>query len=271
MRRMTNFACEGVQLAATLDEGTNGKGLLIISGGNEIRSGAHSGQAAMAAHFAKAGYPVFRYDRRGTGESEGDNGGFLSSHADLAAAVSAFRAEAPHLVRILAFGNCDAASALALFHDGLGLDGLVLANPWVIEAADDTDEAHAMPPAAAIRARYLDRLKNPRTLLDLLSGKIDLRKLWRGLSKAAAPAQSTGPASQIAAALNATSVPTTILLAERDATALAFLAEWRKPLFALARARSDLIVAHCTSASHSFADSDARAWLYSAITRALES
>ena len=44
-RGFHHFPCEGQQLAATLDEGSGSIGLLIISGGNEIRSGAHSGMA----------------------------------------------------------------------------------------------------------------------------------------------------------------------------------------------------------------------------------
>ena len=76
MRRMIGFDCDGARLAATLDDGASSTGLLIVSGGNEIRSGAHALQADMAAHFAGLGYPVLRYDRRGVGESEGDNAGF---------------------------------------------------------------------------------------------------------------------------------------------------------------------------------------------------
>ena len=40
MRRLIGFACEGETLAATLDEAPGTTGLLIVSGGNEIRSGA---------------------------------------------------------------------------------------------------------------------------------------------------------------------------------------------------------------------------------------
>jgi pimeloyl-ACP methyl ester carboxylesterase len=155
MRRMTGFTCEGAWCAATLDEGNAAPGLLIVSGGNEIRSGAHAGQAAMAAHFAGLGYPVFRYDRRGIGDSEGENGGFEASAADISAAVAAFRAEAPHVTRIIAFGNCDAATSLAFFHAGLGIDRLLLANPWVIEASGQTADEPTPPSAAAVRAPLL--------------------------------------------------------------------------------------------------------------------
>jgi pimeloyl-ACP methyl ester carboxylesterase len=162
MRRMIDFACAGDQLVGTLDEGQSTTGLLIVSGGNEIRSGAYAGQAMMAGLFATMDIPVFRYDRRGIGESEGLNNGFESSADDIAAAVSAFRAAAAQVTRIVAFGNCDAASALALYHDGLELDALILANPWVIESTASDDSP--TPPAilgpdqkSAQPARPVDR------------------------------------------------------------------------------------------------------------------
>ena len=156
VRRLTSFTCAGETLAATLDDAPGATGLLIVSGGNEIRIGAHRGMAELAATIAAAGHPVFRYDRRGIGDSTGENNGFESSAEDIREAVAAFRREAPHLTRVVAFGNCDAASALVLFHAEAAIDALLLANPWTIEAADD------LPPAAAIRSRYVEKLKDPR-------------------------------------------------------------------------------------------------------------
>ena len=47
----------------------------------------------------------------------------------------------------LGFGLCDGATALALFGGEAGLDGLILVNPWLVEA-----EAGEPPPAAIRRA-----------------------------------------------------------------------------------------------------------------------
>lgn len=268
MRRLTSFDCEGAWCAATLDEGNKSTGLLIVSGGNEIRSGAHAGQAALASYFATQGYPVFRYDRRGVGESDGANCGFESSAADIAAALAAFRAEAPHLKRIVAFGNCDATSALALFHTGLPIHRLLLANPWVIETETEAD-IPTPPSAAAIRARYWARLKNPRSLIDLLSGKINLKKLASGLARAAQKEAPTGLAQRIGQALSASSVPTTLLLANRDTTALAFASAWKGSAFDAVRERSDVQLQALDSASHSFADASSKAWLREQIEAAL--
>ena len=93
-RRHLVFACEGSRLAGTLDEAGGATGLLIVSGGNEVRAGAWNGQAQFAARIAAAGFPVLRFDRRGCGDSEGPNGEFRASAPDIAAALAAFRANA---------------------------------------------------------------------------------------------------------------------------------------------------------------------------------
>lgn len=267
MRQMIDFACAGDQLAGTLDVAAGQCGLLIVSGGNEIRSGAYAGQAAMAAHFAALGFPVFRYDRRGIGDSEGTNGGFESSADDIAAALAAFKAAAPHMQRLIAFGNCDAASALALYREDQAIDGYILANPWVIEASAGTSggDAPAAPAAAAIRARYWNRLKNPRRLFDLLTGKINLRKLLGGLAKAAVKEQASGLSLRIAERLAAATQPVRILIARHDTTAISFMAAWHSSVFSNARQRSNITLQATDSASHSFADQAAKTWLYGQI------
>lgn len=267
MRRMIDFDCEGARLVATLYEGANTTGLLIVSGGNEIRSGAHAGQAAMAAHFAALGYPVFRYDRRGIGESEGDNGGFENSAVDITAAVSAFRHELPDMQQLVAFGNCDAATALALFHEGVAIDALILANPWVIENAQA--ETSTPPTSAAVRTRYWNRLKNPHSLVDLLTGKINLRKLAGGLVRAAQSDTPTGLAGRLASALANSPLTTTLLIADRDTTAMAFMPAWQSTGYADVRTRQDILLHRCSTASHSFADTQAKAWLLSHIESVL--
>ncbi len=253
MRHQLNFACEGDTLAASLDGAPSSTGLLIISGGNEVRSGAHRGMAALAQRIAAAGHPVFRFDRRGIGDSEGTNGGYVSSGPDIAAAIAAFRAAAPHVTRVVAFGNCDAASAL-LLHQPLPLGALILANPWTYEdSAAEADEP-ALPPAAAIRARYLARLKDPKSLLRLIRGEVDVRKLLRGLSalgKTKPPAAPDSLPARLDRAMAALSCPATILLATGDRTAQAF-AESCRP--------GAIPVERLDSGSHSFAGADAD-WL----------
>jgi exosortase A-associated hydrolase 1 len=270
MRKMICFECAGGILHGTLDEGTSTAGLLIVSGGNEIRSGAYAGQASLAANFARNDTPVFRYDRRGIGDSEGTNNGFESTAEDIAAAVAAFRKAAPHITRIVAFGNCDAASALALFHESARIDALILANPWVIETTATAQDAPTKPSAAAIRARYIARIKNPRSLIDLLTGKINLKKLAGGIASASRGDEVTGLAQRISAALTSTPLPVNLLIARRDTTAMAFMGAWHDDVFKAVRARPNIQMEICDTASHSFAGGDDQAWLTAQIKRCLK-
>lgn len=256
-RLHTTFSCEGATLYGTLDTAPLTTGLLLVSGGNEIRSGTWAGQAQLAARVASAGFPVFRYDRRGVGESEGDNTGFRGSEADIRAALAAFRVAAPQLERVIAFGNCDAAAALMLFGAGLGLDGLVLANPWTI----DGDDAPDAMPASAIRSRYLAKLTNPREIWRLLTGGVNLAKLARGLKSAAASSAPPSPlVDRMRAGLDASRGRAQILLATGDRTAQMFAECWPA---------DDPRIARLASNSHSFSDDQARDWLLERIIEAL--
>ena len=254
MRKPIEFTCEGDTLLATLDAAPGETGLLIVSGGNEIRAGAWAGQALLAARVAAAGHPVFRYDRRGVGDSSGANLGFRECRDDVVAALAAFRTAAPGLRRVVAFGNCDAASALMRFGADLATDALVLANPWTIEGPDEAVQA-----PAALRRRYAAKLADPAEWKRLLSGAIDLRKLAGGLRQATAPAPKSALADQMRAGLARFAGPVTILLAERDRTAELFAAAWGE----------DPRTARLASASHSFADDPARDWLFERIVEAL--
>lgn len=264
MRRTLTFAIDGVPAHATLDAAPGTTGLLIVSGGNEVRAGAHRGMALLADAVARAGFPVFRFDRRGVGDSEGDNRGFEHSAPDIDAALSAFRAAAPQVVRVVAFGNCDAATALLLHAPAV--DALVLANPWVIEEPADAGEGAPTPeslPAAAIRARYLSRLRDPASILRLIRGQVDFGKLWRGLRAMryrAAPA-SDGLAARVLARMARVERPTTILLATGDRTAQAFIAAWDSATGDAARAHRAVTIERRATASHTLGGPDDAAWL----------
>jgi exosortase A-associated hydrolase 1 len=250
MRQWLSFSCDGVDLAAALDDAPGSAGLLTVSGGNETLSGSHGNMAKLAARVAEAGHPVFRYDRRGVGDAAGENGAFETGGPDLAAAVSAFRAAAPAVTRIVGFGNCDGASTLALFGRDLGIHALVLANPWVIETVGE------MPPAAAIKARYRQKLLDPKEWLRLLRGGVDIGKLFKGLRAASIKAPTGGLAERMRGAIATAPCPVRVVLARRDATALAFADAWGN------RTAAHVAVVEIDSNSHSFArPADAEALL----------
>ena len=271
-RTAVAFECQGSQLFGTLDAGTGdagtgggtqGSGLLIVTGGREIRSGAHRGMAELADRLSAQGWPVFRFDRRGVGDSEGEDGGFRSSASDIAAALAAFRRVAPQVRHVVGFGNCDAATALVLHQ--ADVDALVLANPWVVEPPAGADPD--LPPPVAIRDRYARRLRDPQAWLALLRGRIDLRKLGRGLASLRAPREDAGTSASLAEAfmlgLEQHCVPTTILLATGDATAIAFDAEWA------GRDLPGVAIVRVASSSHSFGDEVAAAALFKVLSEQL--
>jgi hypothetical protein len=197
-----------------------------------------------------------RFDRRGVGDSEGVNMGFRNEAEDIAAALAAFRAEWPSLQRVIGFGNCDAASALMLA-GGDGFDGLLLSNPWTY----DDEQPDAPPPPSAIRARYAAKLRNPRELLRLVTGKVNLRDLAGSLRHASrASTAPSGLAEAMAAGLARFGGPVRILVAERDRTGQAFLAGWNE---------RDERLKRCPGADHAYSDDASRQWLLDQVLAAL--
>ncbi len=251
------FECDGQMLAGTLDTAPGTTGLLIVTGGNEIRSGAFSGQADMAARIAATGFPVFRFDRRGVGDSEGENRGFRHSAEDIASALAAFRAMAPHIARVIAFGNCDAASALMLA-GGVQADGLVLSNPWTIE---DDDAGDNTPPPDSVRARYLKKLKNPSEIMRLLGGGVNLGKLAKGVIHALKPPPPPSTLAQdMAAGIAGFAGEVRILLATADRTAQVFEGAWD---------RDDPRIRRCEGGTHAYVEPEHRDWLEAQLLEAL--
>ena len=237
------FVCQGCTLGATLDTAPGTTGLLMVTGGSEIRAGAFAGQARLAATIAAAGFPVLRFDRRGIGDSEGEDPGFAGSEPDILAAAQAFLAMSPQLTRVVGWGNCDAASALML-GSGCGLDGLVLSNPWTLE--DEADAA--LPPAASVRQRYIAKLKNPREVARLLTGGVNYRKLLKGVAKAAS--RKDGMSALVEAmrdGLAAYTGPVDLLIAEADRTGLTFEEAWGE----------DARIVRCPEADHAFSQTAA--------------
>ena len=260
LRRLIAYPCAGETLAGTLDDAEGATGVLIVSGGNELRIGAHRGMAELAARLTATGVPVLRYDRRGIGDSTGENRGFEHAAEDFSAAVATFRDALPHVTRVVAFGNCDAATMLALSGAAAGADAIILSNPW-LGATDD-----ALPPQAAIRARYLERLKDPHSLLRLVTGGVNIPELIKGLRKASASVSQAPLEQRIADALAVYPGPITILLAARDNTAVAFSSAWSSPTFAAARAKA-AFHEHDTS-SHSYQHPEDKDWLFARLIEA---
>src|SRR6185437_978473 len=158
----------------------------------------------------EAGFPCLRYDRRGVGDSEGEDPDWRDSGPDIAAAAAAFRREAPQIERLIGFGLCDGASALAFHGAEAGLGGLILLNPWLVEAQAGT------PAPAAVKAHYRQRLTSLEGWRKLLSGSVSYRKLFKGIKSLGATPSTL--AEQVGAALEKSKLPVDLILASRDGT-----------------------------------------------------
>ncbi len=259
MRRLLTFQCEGAALGASLDVAAGRTGVILVTGGTQTRIGSHRMFERLAAALAAAGYPCFRYDRRGVGDSEGEDPGWRGSAADLEAAAAAFRGEVKSVDRLIGFGLCDGASTLALFGAGAGLQGAILVNPWFVESEADS------PPPAAIRHHYRRRLLSAEGWKKILTGSISYRKLFRGLGKLASSSPSV-LADEIADSLEAAGFPIAMVLAGGDGTAIAAGSIWASKRFERLRAASAAPY-RIESDSHTFARAgDDKALLQACLT-----
>lgn len=238
MRSLLTFPAAGSTLAGTVDGAAGSVGVLMVTGGSQTRIGSHRMYERLASSLAASGHPCFRFDRRGVGDSDGQDPGFRGSADDLAAAVACFRGRAPGMRQVVGFGLCDGATALMLFGGAAGLDGMILVNPWLVEAESGA------PPAAAIRRRYREQLLSLNGWRRLLSGSVSFRKLASGLRKAAAPAPSD-LGQEALAALEASGLQARLILSRKDATAIAAEEIWRT--------RHGRAIDYVESDSHTFA------------------
>lgn len=262
MRRSLIFDCADEMLLGTLDDAEGRTGLLIVTGGRQTRVGPHRMMALLAGELASQGYPAFRYDRRGVGDSSGNDPGFRGSGPDMLAAATAFRAACPHMENLWALGLCDGASALSLNHHVTAFAGLILLNPWVIETGAGS------PPPAAIRAHYRQRLLTAAGLHHVLRRGFSPLAAIRGVRSAfQAPDQSL--AHDVMTSLARFGGPVRLLLAERDATARAYLDIHQGKLGTPLRDSPRITLARHDSASHSFAGNAGQTWLSAQISAAL--
>jgi len=222
VRRLLSFPCEGADLAASLDEADGDSALLMVTGGSQTRIGSHRMYERLAKGLSQHGISCFRFDRRGVGDSGGEDPGFRRSEPDLLAAAEALRCEHATLKRVYGFGLCDGATALMLYGRSAALDGLILVNPWLVEADADA------PPSAAIRRHYRDRLLSREGWRKILSGAVDYKKLLKGIATIVRPQPRSSLAEQAVAAVGREPLPIRLILATRDATAIAAENELKK-------------------------------------------
>lgn len=202
-------------------------GVVLVVGGPQYRVGSHRQFLLLSRRLAEAGYPVFRFDYRGMGDSAGEMRNFESVSDDIQAAVDAFVRACPQVKRVVLWGLCDAASAILLALQNRPDErvvGTVLLNPWVRSEAS-LAQTH-------IKHYYGQRLMQPEFWRKLLSGKLgifsSLREFLRNAAKArggqaSGSEQAVSFQNRMAAGLRQFSGQTLFILSGQDYTAREFI------------------------------------------------
>ena len=175
------FGCAGEQLVGVLaqPDSTNDSsdiGVLVVVGGPQYRVGCHRQFLLLSRRVAAAGYPVFRFDYRGMGDSSGEKRDFDTVSEDIGAAIDAFLSVRPTVKSVVLWGLCDGASASLIYADAskdARIAGLILLNPWV-RSEVSLAQTH-------IKHYYGNRLMQKEFWLKLLTGKLQVVRSIRGL------------------------------------------------------------------------------------------
>jgi len=140
--------------------------LMMVAGGPQYRIGGHRQLVLWAREMSSSGFPVFRFDFGGMGDSYGEYVEFEHVEEDINAAVDRFFKETPGLRQIVLWGECNASSAALFYaHTDPRIKGIVMLNPWV-----RTEEGQAK---AVVKHYYLDRLKQRSFWEKVFSLKFD--------------------------------------------------------------------------------------------------
>lgn len=261
------FRCRGADLVGVVHLASAARGVLVVVGGPQYRAGSHRQFTLLARRLAAAGFPVFRFDSRGHGDSDGARPGFENLEADIDAALDAFAGAVPALRDVVVLGLCDAASA-ALLHGNLPsrVSGLVLMNPWVTEGQVDAE--------AMLKHYYVRRLFSRSFWRKLLDGGVRgahaigelggsvLRavrnRLQRGGAARGGPNRSLP--QRMARGLSAFGGQVLLVTSGNDLTAAEFLeVAAREPCWRRLMAAPRLTHVHLADANHTFASARSRA------------
>ena len=249
------FECAGEQLLGVAHRGKASTGVVVVVGGPQYRVGSHRQFVLMARDLAKAGYPVFRFDYRGMGDSGGAPCNFERVDADIRTAIDTFMKHEPRLKSVVLWGLCDAASACLMY---AGTDprvqAIIVANPWV--------HTEAGAATAYIKRYYGQRLLQRSFWAKVVKGELNLRasvvdlarKLVRASSGASGKQQSSQPfIERMRAGFQRFTRPVLLLMSGNDLTAQEFRdlcrtnADWAKLC-----ARPTLRTVELKDADHTF-------------------
>jgi exosortase A-associated hydrolase 1 len=151
----------------TRPEKPRARGVLIVVGGPQYRTGSHRQFFLLANHLAQEGYAVMRFDYRGMGDSTGGQQSFEEATDDVRAALDHFFNAVPELRDVAVWGLCDAASAALLYaYQDARVSGIAILNPWVRTAHGEA--------RTYLKHYYAQHLLSAAPWKKLFKGELDL-------------------------------------------------------------------------------------------------
>ncbi|MDB5816050.1 MAG: hypothetical protein JWN23_3167 [Rhodocyclales bacterium] len=229
---------EGV--TATLHDGchdgadaSSGMGVIMLTGGMQIRAGSHRQYLSLARTLAAEGHAVLRLDFPGFGDSPGTPRHYADNADVIAAAIAELQSRKLGLRGFVLWGLCDGASAAALHACAdERVMSVLMVNPWL----DDIGEH------VGLSGYYHRRLTTPQFWCSLLRGEVGVmsgvagfvRHLWHRLfasveeggqtTAAQNSSESDASVRDIWSALEGLSGRVTVVTGDADRTGQAFLA-----------------------------------------------
>ena len=247
------FTCEGAPHLgiAHIPLEPENLGVVIVAGAPQYRVGAHRLFVTIARHLAHHGWPVFRFDRRGFGDSPSKNTDFEHTRPDIHAAIDTLMKAQPHLDGVVLLGLCDGASAALLYGlDDPRIKGHILLNPWARRS-----DSHARVLLKSHYGRQLGAptrwwslLRAPEQLVSALTGFV------RVIGKALAPPDRSKPdfVDKMTAALKSPGPPRLVVLSSEDFTADEFDNAMRQTTTWRALAHNQVSMKRVKGADHTF-------------------
>jgi len=234
--------------------------VLIVVGGPQYRVGSHRQFTLLGRALAAGGYPAFRFDYRGMGDSSGALRDFEVTCTDIEAAIDAVQRARPSVRHVVLWGLCDGASAALLFLDDRSdprVTGLCLVNPWV-RSPESLARTH-------VKHYYLSRLMQADFWRKLARGDVarqaltelvrNLRLAGRRVSLASTAATALPFQQRMARAWQAFAGPMLLVLSGDDYVAHEFHEQVRgEPGWRGALERGNVTRLDMAAANHTFSE-----------------
>ena len=249
--------------------------VVLITGGPQVRIGAHRMYVQLSRFLCKYNWPSFRFDYEGMGDSEGDFIGFQYAGPSITAAIDFLKNRFKNKLNFIIWSLCDGATASALYaatHQD-PIIGQILCNPLTI-----TDQGLAR---STIRHYYTKRFFNKEFLRKLFGRKLNLKDSVKSLWEVIKDTQILKKTKTISAdeqklpdmvidSLHIFSKPIRIILSKDDIVASNFRDELKKTKSLKNDYKNNKIINYIISgADHTFVEPMAKKEMFSITLKAV--